>query len=94
MVKYAEDELYSITEFAKKLSSIVKGIKDRQIEKVGILRNNRLEVVVISTQEYARLKEIESSRKRAQKRDKAKENSSKLEYLSIDDMAKKFNIEI
>ncbi|MEA2027817.1 MAG: hypothetical protein U9N49_02425 [Campylobacterota bacterium] len=59
MVKYAQDELLSITDFTKQISSIVKSIKNRSIEKIGILKNNRLEVVVISTEEYNRLKELE-----------------------------------
>jgi hypothetical protein len=29
------------------------------MEKMGILKNNRLEVVVLSTEEYSRLKKIE-----------------------------------
>ncbi|MBN2826092.1 MAG: type II toxin-antitoxin system Phd/YefM family antitoxin [Campylobacterales bacterium] len=59
MVKYAQDELLSITDFTKRISTIVKSIKNKNIEKIGILKNNRLEAVVISTQEYNRLKELE-----------------------------------
>jgi len=40
----------------KQISSIIKNIKNRTVDKMGILKNNRLEVVVISTEEYARLK--------------------------------------
>jgi PHD/YefM family antitoxin component YafN of YafNO toxin-antitoxin module len=43
----------------KQISSIIKNIKNRTVDKMGILKNNRLEVVVISTEEYARLKELE-----------------------------------
>ncbi|MEA3492435.1 MAG: hypothetical protein U9R27_11100 [Campylobacterota bacterium] len=63
-MKYAEDELFSITDFAKQLSSIVKNIKSNTIEKIGILKNNRLEAVIISTEEYARLKKIEFEQER------------------------------
>ncbi len=59
MVKYAENELFSVTDFSKHLSRLVKNIKNNTIEKIGILKNNRLEVVVISTEEYSRLKELE-----------------------------------
>jgi len=59
MVRYAENELFSITDFTKQISSILKNIKNNSIEKIGILKNNRLEVVVLSTEEYSRLKEIE-----------------------------------
>jgi len=59
MIRYAEHELFSITTFTKQISSLLKAIKNNSIEKIGILKNNRLEVVVLSTQEYARLKQIE-----------------------------------
>jgi PHD/YefM family antitoxin component YafN of YafNO toxin-antitoxin module len=59
MVKYAEHELFSITTFTKQISSLLKSIKDNSLEKIGILKNNRLEVVVVSTEEYSRLKKIE-----------------------------------
>ena len=59
MVKYAEHELFSITTFTKQISSLLSAIKNSSIEKIGILKNNRLEVVVLSTEEYSRLKKIE-----------------------------------
>jgi len=59
MVRYAENELFSITDFTKQVSSLFKDIKNNTIEKIGVLKNNRLEVVVLSTEEYSRLKSIE-----------------------------------
>ena len=59
MVKYAENELVSITTFTKQISSLLRAIKDNSLEKIGILKNNRLEVVVLSTEEYSRLKKME-----------------------------------
>ena len=59
MVKYAENELFSITTFTKQISSLLRAIKDNSLEKIGILKNNRLEVVVLSTEEYSRLKKME-----------------------------------
>lgn len=63
MVKYAENELFSITDFTKQISKLLKDIKNNSLEKIGILKNNRLEVVVLSTEEYARLKQIEEETK-------------------------------
>ncbi len=59
MVRYAENELFSITDFTKQISSLLKGIKNNRLEKIGVLKNNRLEAVVLSTEEYNRLKAIE-----------------------------------
>ena len=50
MVRYAENELFSITTFTKQISSLLNAIKNNSLEKIGILKNNRLEVVVLSTQ--------------------------------------------
>jgi len=60
MVQYSQNELLSITDFAKKLASIVKDVKEEAIEKIGILKNNKLEAVLISTDEYERLKRYET----------------------------------
>ena len=59
MIQYAEHELFSITAFTKQISKLLSAVKNNRIEKIGILKNNRLEVVVLSTKEYARLKKIE-----------------------------------
>ena len=59
MVKYTENELFSITDFTKKISTLLKEVKNNSLEKIGVLKNNRLEAVILSTAEYARLKKIE-----------------------------------
>ena len=59
MIQYAEHELFSITTFTKQISKLLNAVKNNSIEKIGILKNNRLEVVILSTKEYARLKKIE-----------------------------------
>ncbi len=66
MVHYSENELFSITDFTKRISSLLKDVKNNSLEKIGVLKNNRLEAVVLSTAEYARLKQIEEEAKSAQ----------------------------
>jgi hypothetical protein len=61
MVNYTENELFSITDFTKQISTLLKDVKNNTINKIGVLKNNRLEAVVLSTAEYARLKEIEEN---------------------------------
>ena len=98
MVSYTQNELLSITDFTKSISKILGDIKERTVEKVGVLKNNKLEAVVISTQEYERLKQIEELMNNIEHKeiynivqDRAK--TLKSDYLSMDDMAKKFNID-
>lgn len=61
MVNYTENELYSITDFTKQISTLLKDVKSNTLNKIGVLKNNHLEAVVLSTVEYARLKEIEEN---------------------------------
>ena len=78
MVKYAENELFSITTFTKQISSLLNAIKENSLEKIGILKNNRLEVVVLSTQEYSRLKKIEQESKWNYWKDEELDNFGKI----------------
>ena len=98
MVSYTQNELLSITDFTKSISKILGDIKERTVEKVGVLKNNKLEAVVISTQEYERLKEIEELMSNIEHKEiynivQDRVKTPKSEYLSMEDMAKKFNID-
>jgi len=59
MVAYQKDELISATELAKKFGQVMTLIKEKSVDKMGVLKNNKLEAVVISTEEYEHLKMIE-----------------------------------
>jgi len=98
MVKYAKNELFSITDFTKQIGSAVGSIKEHSLEKIGILKNNKLEAVVISTEEYERLKELEEIFELAEHKEiyeilKSRKETPLSEYLSMQDLAKKFDIE-
>lgn len=65
MVRYATDELISSSQMAKKFGSYLEMIKDRSVEKFAILKNNRVEAVIVSKDEFEKmsnaLKTIEAS---------------------------------
>ena len=99
MVKYAKNELYSITDFTKQIGSVVGSIKEQTLEKIGILKNNKLEAVVISTDEYERLKEIEEQVALAEHSGiyqavEARKDTPLSEYVSMEEMARKFDIDM
>ncbi len=99
MVRYAKNELYSITDFTKQIGSVVGSIKERTLDKIGILKNNKLEAVVISIDEYEYLKELEEQIALAEHSAiyQAVEERKKMsldKYISMNDMAKKFDIDI
>ena len=99
MVKYAQNELFSITDFTKQIGSVVNSIKEHSLEKIGILKNNRLEAVVISTDEYERLKAYEEQIELAEHTEiynllESRKETPLSEYVSMEDMAKKFDIDL
>ncbi|OHD97009.1 MAG: hypothetical protein A3E21_05520 [Sulfurimonas sp. RIFCSPHIGHO2_12_FULL_36_9] len=99
MVKYAQNELFSITDFTKQIGSAVSSIKEHSLEKIGILKNNKLEAVVISTDEYERLKKLEEMFELAEHTQiynaiQQRKETPLSEYLSMQDLAKKFDIDI
>ena len=59
MVAYQQNELISSTELVKKFADVMKRVRENSVAKIGVLKNNRLEAVVISTQEYEHLKRLE-----------------------------------
>jgi len=63
MVKYSENEIVSIPDFMRQVNNLIDKIKTDTFEKIGIVRDNHLEVVVISIKEYERLKQIEEETK-------------------------------
>jgi len=98
-VKYAPNELLSITDFTKKIAAILKGIKEQSCEKVGILKNNKLEAVVISTDEYERLKSLEALFETMEHQQifdtiQARKQTPLSSYLSLEALAQKFNVDI
>ncbi|MEM5557750.1 hypothetical protein AAHK07_04425 [Aliarcobacter cryaerophilus] len=99
MVSYTQNELLSITDFTKQISKVLTDVKERSLEKVGILKNNRLEAVVISTQEYEKLKKLEEFLEYLEHKEifeivEQRKNESKDSYISLEDMAKKLDINL
>jgi len=52
MVTYGANELISSSELAKKFGSYLTQIKEHSVEKLAILKNNKVEAVMISKDEY------------------------------------------
>ena len=57
MVSYSTNELIPSSEFAKKFGSYLSQIKDSTVDKLAILKNNKVEAVLISKDEYEMMKE-------------------------------------
>lgn len=52
MVTYSSSELIFSSEFAKKFGMYLSSIKENTMDKIAILKNNKVEAVLISKDEY------------------------------------------
>ncbi len=57
MVSYATNELIPSSDFAKKFGSYLGQIREHTVEKLAILKNNKVEAVLISKDEYEKMLE-------------------------------------
>ncbi len=55
MVAYSQNELVSATEMSKQFGEYLSKIKDGSLKKIGILKNNKLNAVILSVEEYERM---------------------------------------
>ena len=57
MVAYSKDEIISASDMARGFSSVLKDLINHTKERFAVSKNNKLEAVVLSIDEYERLKE-------------------------------------
>ncbi|MBE0496150.1 MAG: type II toxin-antitoxin system Phd/YefM family antitoxin [Campylobacterales bacterium] len=55
MVSYTQNELVSATEISKQFGEYISKVKDGLVEKIGVLKNNKLNAVILSVEEYERM---------------------------------------
>ena len=55
MVAYTQNELVSATEISKQFGEYISKIKNGLLDKIGILKNNKLNAVILSVEEYEQL---------------------------------------
>lgn len=57
MVAYTQNELVSATEISKQFGEYISKVKNGVVEKIGVLKNNKLNAVILSVEEYERMSE-------------------------------------
>jgi PHD/YefM family antitoxin component YafN of YafNO toxin-antitoxin module len=57
VVTYATNELIASSQMAKKFGEYLGQIKENTVEKLAILKNNKVEAVIISKDEYEKMVE-------------------------------------
>ncbi len=96
MVAYTRDEIISATDLARNVSATLSSLVDHKKEKIAISKNNKIETVIISIDEYERLKNayelmehIEIAKNVEERRKTPKEV-----YITLEESAKYFGINV
>ncbi|SFV62720.1 hypothetical protein MNB_SV-13-1877 [hydrothermal vent metagenome] len=94
MIAYASHELIPSSEFAKKFGAYLAQIKNSSVEKLAILKNNKVEAVLVSKYEYEKMKEALAFLEHQEIYTLIKERTSKpYKTLSHKEMLKAFDID-
>lgn len=92
MSSYAMEELVSSSNLVKNFSSYVSKVKNHEVEKIWILKNNKLDAVLISSQQYEMFQEMMEHFEiytTLQQRD-----LHQTKTISLEEMAQKHNISL
>lgn len=55
MFSFKQDEIYTATEVVRNFSAIIDKLKKSESGKIVVLKNNKLEAVMLSVEEFERL---------------------------------------
>lgn len=61
MARYAREEIMSSSEVVRNFGSVLSSVVQHQREKVAIIRNNRLEAVLVAADVYERLEKADET---------------------------------
>jgi PHD/YefM family antitoxin component YafN of YafNO toxin-antitoxin module len=96
MISYNKNELIPSSKISKNFGAFLKKISKHEMERVAVVKNNKLEAIILSIEEYEKLKELEELLEYseiyniASKREKeAKEN-----YVDFEDILKENKIKL
>ncbi len=58
MNSYAKEEIISSSKLSKNLGSVLSRLRYKKLRKVAVIRNNKLEAVLLPIDEYERISEM------------------------------------
>jgi len=58
MIAYSREEMVSVTDLLKTLRQTIDKVSLNKVDKIAVMKNNRPEAVMLSIDEYERIKEI------------------------------------
>jgi len=95
MTTYSTNELIPSSEFAKKFGSYLAQIRESTIDKLAILKNNKVEAVLVSKDDYERMSEALEILEQQEIAKTIKERTSKpYKTISLEEMANLHNVKL
>jgi len=96
MVTYAQNELASSTDISKKFGSFLAKVSNGDVEKIGILKNNKIEAVILPTFIYESLIELIDEKENEQLLEIVKNrlNTPKKDYLDGSSVLRELNLSL
>ncbi len=96
MVTYAQNELAASTDISKKFGSFLAKVSNGDVEKIGILKNNKIEAVILPTFIYESLIELIDEKENEQLLEIVENrlNTPKKDYLEGEGVLKKLNLSL
>lgn len=95
IVTYASNELIPSSDFAKKFGSYLSQIKESTIDKIAVLKNNKVEAVLVSKDDYERMSEaLEILEHKAIYEIVQQRPYEEGQSISFEEMAKRHNINL
>jgi PHD/YefM family antitoxin component YafN of YafNO toxin-antitoxin module len=87
MITFTRNEIVSATQFVRQFATFLKRITESKQEKVAIIKNNEMQAVFITIDEYERLKAIEeyAEQKEIFSLIESRKNTPENEYVSFED---------
>lgn len=94
MITFTRNEIVSATQFVRQFATFLKRITESKQEKVAIIKNNEMQAVFITIDEYERLKAIEeyAEQKEIFSLIEARKNTPENEYVSYEDAMNKAGV--
>ncbi len=96
MVGYTQNELVSATEISKQFGEYIAKVKNGVVDKIGVLKNNKLNAIILSVDEYENMVETIDLMEDMQIYEEIKDrlNTPKDNYLDGEQVLKDLNISL
>jgi len=93
MISYTKDEIISVSNIVRYFGKALNNLKSNKVEKIAIIRNNKIEAVLVPLSVYEKLQEMEDMEERREIYNIVKEREkSENNTIPFDTVLKEYGI--